>query len=276
MHDKSWTNEEVDLCAKDYLHMLTLELNGQKYNKESHIRGLAEKLKDRNRSSIQFKFCNVSAILLELGYPYIDGYKPRSNYQKLLFKEVEKNLQLNSSLQESVQSAVTRPAIVASVGGVSNLWVDAPEVAIRRKIDPNFSPMQRDYLAQEARNRSLGHAGESFVVELERRRLHVAGCGHLADQVEQVSSSQGDGVGYDVLSYETSGRERFIEVKTTAFGISTPFYVTRNEILRSEKDSERYHLYRIFSFRTNPRLFDLQGAISGNCSLDAVTYLARI
>jgi len=276
MHDKPWTNEEIEACVKDYLHMLALELNGQKYNKESHIRGLAEKLKERNRSSIQFKFCNVSAILLELGYPYIDGYKPRSNYQKLLFKEVEKKLQLSSSLQESVQSAVTRPAVVASVEDKSNLWADAPKVATRRKIDPSFSPVQRDYLAQEARNRSLGHAGESFVVELERLRLHAAGCRHLADQVEQVSSSHGDGVGYDVLSYETNGRERFIEVKTTAFGISTPFYVTRNEILRSEKDFEKYHLYRIFSFRTNPRLFDLPGAISESCSLDAVTYLARI
>jgi len=189
---------------------------------------------------------------------------------------VEKSLQLNSSLQESVQSAVTRPAVVASVEYESNLWVDVPKMAIRRKTDPNFSPMQRDYLAQEARNHSLGHAGELFVVELERRRLHMAGCRHLADQVEQVSSSQGDGVGYDILSYEISGRERFIEVKTTAFGISTPFYVTRNEILRSEKDFEKYHLYRIFSFRTNPRLFDLPGAISENCSLDATAYLARI
>jgi len=32
MHDKSWTHEEIDVCVKDYLHMLTLELNGQKYN----------------------------------------------------------------------------------------------------------------------------------------------------------------------------------------------------------------------------------------------------
>ena len=38
---------------------------------------------------------------------------------------------------------------------------------------PRFVAARRDYLAQEARNRSLGRAGELFVVELEARRLHA-------------------------------------------------------------------------------------------------------
>ena len=39
-------------------------------------------------------------------------------------------------------------------------------------------------------------------------------------------------------------------------------------------DADRYRLYRVFAFRERPRVFDLPGAISQNCMLDAVSYLA--
>ncbi|MHC9084267.1 protein NO VEIN domain-containing protein [Luteimonas sp. RIT-PG2_3] len=59
---------------------------------------------------------------------------------------------------------------------------------------------------------------------------------------------------FDVLSYEESGRERLIDVKTTPFGQLTPFYVSRNELARSEIDAEIYRLYRIFNFRDRPSM----------------------
>jgi len=178
----------------------------------------------------------MSAVLLELGYPYIDGYKPRSNYQKLLFEIVDKTLSFNISLQEAVQFVVNRPAITNMAHDVYPIWVDVP-ISIKKKSSktrmPHFSPVRRNYLAQEALNRSLGLAGELFVVDLETKRLNAAGQKQLANRVEHASTAQGDGLGYDILSYETSGQERFIEVKTTAFGGTTPFYVTHNELLRS-------------------------------------------
>jgi len=141
---------------------------------------------------------------------------------------------------------------------------------------PRFSPAKRDYLAQEARNRSLGRAGELFVLDLEARRLHAAGKKALSERVEHVAATQGDGLGFDVLSYEEDGRERLIEVKTTAFGERTPFFVSRSELARSEADAERYHLYRVFDFRDHARLFQLPGAINASRVLEAVTYLARV
>ncbi len=41
--------------------------------------------------------------------------------------------------------------------------------------------------------------------------------------IEHVSRTQGDGPGYDIVLFETDGRERMIEVKTTAFDAMTPF-----------------------------------------------------
>src|SRR5690606_2879860 len=105
-----WTREEVEACVADYLRMLTLELNGQRYNKTEHANGLTKLLDGRSRASIEFKHANISAVMIALGYPYIDGYKPRGNFQALLLEVVEEQAGKNISLQEAVQAAVSRPA----------------------------------------------------------------------------------------------------------------------------------------------------------------------
>lgn len=44
-------------------------------------------LNGRSPGAIEFKHANISAILIEIGFPYLDGYKPRGNYQELLRKK---------------------------------------------------------------------------------------------------------------------------------------------------------------------------------------------
>ena len=232
----NWSRVEVEACVASYLTMLALELNGQRYNKTAYAEALMRKLDDRNRGSVEFKHCNISAVLLDLGYPSISGYKPRFKYQHELVDVVESQLAGNPVIDAAAQAAVERPAIEIAVSESHAVWVTAPKPSkVREAADeysPSFLPIRRDYLAREARNRSLGRAGELFVLELESRRLHAEGKKALSARVEHVAASQGDGLGYDVLSFESNGRERLIEVKTTAFGELTPFYVSRNEIAR--------------------------------------------
>ena len=77
-------------------------------------------------------------------------------------------------------------------------------------------------------------AGEQFVVQFEHWRLNQLGF-LLADRVNHVSQTKGDGLGNDVLSFESDGRERFIEVKTTSFARETPFFVTKGELALSPR-----------------------------------------
>lgn len=277
---KDWSQLEVEACVADYLQMLTLELNGQRYNKTEHARGLLQKLDGRSRQSIEFKHCNISAVMAALGYPYIAGYKPRGNYQAMLLTAVEAQVQNNFAVQAAAEAAAMRPAAPVVIANPAAVWVPAPKTHSVRETAPDYAPRfsgaHRDYLAQENRNRSLGNAGELLVLELEAQRLHAAGKKQLSERVEHVASTQGDGLGYDVLSFEEDGRERLIEVKTTAFGELTPFYVSRNELARSKADPEHYQLYRLFDFRDKPRLFALPGAITSHCQLDPVSYLARM
>jgi Domain of unknown function (DUF3883) len=69
-----------------------------------------------------------------------------------------------------------------------------------------------------------------------------------------VSAEEGDGAGYDILSFKPDGRERLIEVKTTN-GARTPFFLSENERQRAAASAESWRLYRVLSFAQNPRIF---------------------
>ena len=110
-----WSREEVELIVADHLQMLTLELAGQSYSKAAHRRNLQRKLHGRSDGSIEFKHCNISAVLNELGFPAIEGYKPRRNYQRLLAEVVADRLKLAGALVRTVAADVESPVAPPSV-----------------------------------------------------------------------------------------------------------------------------------------------------------------
>lgn len=79
---QAWSREEVDLIVADYFMMLRSELAGEPYSKADHNRALQPLLGGRSKGSVEFKHQNISAVLVGMGLPYIDGYKPAWNYQK--------------------------------------------------------------------------------------------------------------------------------------------------------------------------------------------------
>lgn len=279
---EDWTREEVEATVADYLAMLSAEHIGQEYSKAEHRRSLAKLLNNRSDGAIERKHQNISGILIELGLPYVDGYKPLRHYQQVLLEVVEDRLRHTPELIAKVAEEVERPAEPPTIDDILSALVEAPRSSPRRSpygmrvSDQPMPPPRINYLAIEADNRSLGRAGEEFVVRFETARLIAARQERLAAQIEHVAVTHGDGDGYDVLSYEVTGRERLIEVKTTAYGSQTPFFVTRNELAVSHDRKAAYQLYRVFGFRKIPRLFQKQGRIDDNFVLAPEQYLARI
>jgi hypothetical protein len=273
-----WARNEVELIVSDYLAMLLCELAGQPYNKTAHRRQLQQSLRGRSEGSIEFKHANISAVMLELGYPHIRGYQPRSNFQRsILVDVVQAHVAQHRELDDVTLSAVERPAVVADHADFARVLSNVPHREVNvREPSPAYlhSPVKRDYFAREAQNRSLGQAGEVFALAFERWRLQQLGAGQLAERVRHVSVDEGDGLGYDIKSFEPGGEDRFIEVKTTAFGERTPFFVSANEARFARDHGGRFHLYRLFEFRSSPRLFELAGPIENHCLLDAVSYRA--
>jgi hypothetical protein len=131
-------------------------------------------------------------------------------------------------------------------------------------------------LAREARNASLGRAGEEFVSGVAHRQLWQAGEHDLANRIEHVPRTQGDGLGHDIFSYEIDGRERLVEVKIIAFSSMTPFFASQRDVTISDERSQHYNLYCVFKFRESPKLFVLPGSLRESCVLDPIQCRASL
>jgi len=277
---ESWSREEVEAAAADYFAMLAAEMRGEPFNKAQHNRQLQRFLKSRTRGAIERKHQNISAILLELGYPYVDGYKPLGNYQELLREVIEARLSVSADLNQIVGIRVESPVVaIPSLQDLLSIQVPPPvreeeTQGLYERPRSIHTGVRRNFLEIEARNRSLGRAGEELVIKFEHERLWRAGQKGLAERIECVAETKGDHLGYDILSFETDGRERFIEVKTTRFGALTPFFASRNEVDVSTNEEGRYQLYRLFHFDKQPKLFILPGALEKSCTLEASQYSA--
>jgi hypothetical protein len=278
MSGTDWTREEVEAIVDDYLSMLASELAGTPYSKAQHRRTLKAKLNGRSDASIEFKHGNISATLIEAGFPYISGYKRRSNYQSLLADIVSGRMSRFTELQDLAAADADRPMVVPEVDDILAVLTERPRSPTRpdRVAEPSTSPLRltTNYLERESQNRSLGAAGEMFVLNYERARQIHEGSERLASRIEHTSRVRGDSEGYDILSFDITGAERLIEVKTTKYGVDTPFFVSRNEVSTSERRASLYHVYRLHGFRRLPQLYTLPGAISRTCTLSAANFLA--
>ena len=184
--------------------MLALELRGERFNKAACNRELRAQLDGRSHGAVERKHQNISAILISLGFPYIDGYKPLGHGQDMLREVIREQL---PPLLGLVEADVGAPQQRVAIEDVLGIHVDPPgsDVSLVAREEParygvvGPSSPAIDYLRKEALNRSLGDAGEALVMEYERARLLQAGKDRLARNVEQVSKTVGLRCGLEVI-----------------------------------------------------------------------------
>lgn len=278
----SWSRDEVEATVADYFDMLRQELVGLRVNKAEHNERLRRMLRDRSKGSVEFKHANISAVLTLHGYPYIDGYKPRFNFQALLEQAVLEYLDVQREFFDPlVNGPVLNPQSAPELQQIDLQHVVEEPPERMHVPKGHWSPAARlsrfDFVARDAANRDLGRRGEEFVLDFERRRLHdAASRPDLAERVEWTAQVRGDGAGYDVSSYNGDGSPRIIEVKTTGLGKYFPFNLTVNELRCSEALPNQFHLYRVFNFGPDARLYMLPGPVSRSCHLDPTQYRAFV
>jgi hypothetical protein len=256
--------------------MLNAEARGEQRVKADVNLALQGLLPARSRGSIEYKLQNVSAVLDELHLPFIDGYKPARNFQSDLRDAVAEWAAGNHSIAEQLASYgdAPPPANLPSVR-LRDVLVERPMAT--RGPRRGLSITQGAWGAlRDAQLRILGEAGEQWVNGLERAELNAAGRDDLARHVEWISRDRGDGFGYDIASFEPDGSPIQIEVKTTNLGPRSPFYVTRNEVTKSEELAASYRLYRVFDFARDPRLFVVPGSVALGFSIEPMVYEARV
>ncbi len=126
---KPWRDDELDAIIADYFAMLSAEIAGEPYVKSRHSATLMAQI-GRTHRSIEFKHQNISAVLDELGLPWIPGYIPKRNYQNAIFDSIDRYLTSHAGLLEPV------PVVQQESRALSAVFVEPPSPATFRAVHP--------------------------------------------------------------------------------------------------------------------------------------------
>ncbi|MNP03716.1 hypothetical protein D3C76_956100 [compost metagenome] len=275
---EDWAEDEVHSTVADYFEMLRLEADGVAYNKSGHNEMLRKQLRGRSKASVELKHQNISAVLAGLGLPFIQGYKPRGNSQLLLRKAVQDYVLRHSAVVGKIVDGLEEVKTPAEKS-YSAVLVKSPIMEERQKLVVSTPLRQRlprklDYAARDEANRKLGRSGEHWAIGYEQHRLTEMGHPELFQKLDWVSETQGDGAGYDILSFESDILHRYIEVKATNGGIASSFIVSHNELEFSAEAGDQFYLYRVFQLSSETKLFILRGDLSNQLYLKPLDFRA--
>ena len=270
---KDWTEVENEAIVAEYLEMLRLQLAGEQFVKAHRIISL-QKIVDRTRPSIEFKFRNISAALELLGLPWVKGYLPAHNFQRSLMLVLESRLEQFDMV--ALGAIETPPSGMQEAAAL--FYEQPPQKVVSTSLNEESEIVRMlrkfDAAERDQRNRNLGLKGEELIFHSERFRLAIENP-KLVEKIRWVSKEDGDGAGFDILSFDKSGKERLLEVKTTVGGRTTPFYISRNELGLSRERPLEFRLIRLYDFAQDARAFELAPPLENFVSLEPQNYVAK-
>jgi hypothetical protein len=97
---RPWTDQEIETALDAYFQMLVWEQEGRDFFKAEVRATLRNRLPARSKKAIELKWCNISAVLEEMGLPWVTGYKPLAHYQRKLAGAVEAWLGLHPMVRQ--------------------------------------------------------------------------------------------------------------------------------------------------------------------------------
>lgn len=114
-----------------------------------------------------------------------------------------------------------------------------------------------DFTKIQKRQKTIGDLGEQIVFDLLKKDADEKGI----KEPEHVSSTIGDGLGYDIKAFNKDDKELLIEVKSTTRKSIDGFYMSKNECNIAKKHPDSYQIYRVFDI-------DVEQATAKVCILD--------
>lgn len=144
--------------------------------------------------------------------------------------------------------------IKKNIEDFSGNYVDTITNKVVRKTKKNSSGARHiDFNTVNKNKKKLGTFGEMLIVKDEIEKLSELG---IEKEVEHVAITKGDGLGYDVVSYDENGKQVFIEVKTTSTNRIDSFYLSPKEIEMSKESN--YKIYRIYNLDMKTGNYDVK------------------
>lgn len=130
---------------------------------------------------------------------------------------------------------------------------------------------------KEERQKEIGDIAEELVLAFEIDELEKKGLAELALKVKHISKVEGDGAGYDVLSFFEDGSPKYIEVKATTGPAGSPFFISARELEFSRLNNDSYELIRVYGLDTQRKsgfFWRLSGDVSALCHLEPRAFRA--
>ncbi len=109
------------------------------------------------------------------------------------------------------------------------------------------TPRHVDWELINKAKKVVGEHGEQIVMAIEQNYLRSINRPDLAEKVRHFSKEEGDGSGYDILSFSNEGKLKYIEVKSTKSSIEVPFYLSRNEMFFLKNNQDKAFIYRVLN-----------------------------
>lgn len=110
-----------------------------------------------------------------------------------------------------------------------------------------FYARKLDYERINKERKMIGNAGEELVYKDQIEFVKKYAPEYLRS-VRHVSKLDGDGVGYDICSFNIDKKLVYIEVKSTIGKKETPFYMSSSEYAFFELHRDNYIIARVYDF----------------------------
>lgn len=162
-----------------------------------------------------------------------------SNENSILFKN-ENVFKINNSISENVKYDINKLETVKKIDKINN------DTLKNKLINKKNNLRKIDYQKQNEINQKIGKLGELLALEWEKSKLIREGLNQYIENIVQVSQFD-DSLGYDIISFNNDGSNKYIEVKTTTRNGKSPFYLTETEI-KAINLFDNYYIYRVYDF----------------------------
>jgi len=223
----------------------------------------------------------------------IENVSQFQNLCDLVRYEIEKDQELlvlhekrldESCYRDKNHNVLTQDFIYAVVQHLNELEIQnisEPQIITEKKVSvselntktenkPNFTARITNYAQNNIENKRIGDLGELWVLKHEKDFLEKNGKIELAKKIIHSAKNKGDGLGYDILSYDLNGEKKYIEVKTTKGSKNTTFFISRNELERSKIEKDNYFLYRVYDFNEEigeGKILKIKGDLTKICNI---------
>jgi hypothetical protein len=283
----NWNFEETEFLCDYYIKELKDILSNNVVKTLAKAKSELMPILNKSSKSIRYKLQHISSILVNSDLPYIEEFKPipRAEIDLIDFNETY-------NLKKILTEKFNDKSFISFLDSIANnqnfISEFDKQVEIEKQpqqdiFEEDNLPQQKsikirpkiNYVEREIRNSKLGEEGEKWVLEFEEQKLKNLGLTDLANEIVWASKNVGDGLGYDIISFNSQREKIYIEVKTTCLGKFSAFYLTKKE-LEVSVEINNYKIYRVFDFDKETKIYIVEDNLINQLDLTPTTYRATM